>query len=145
MAHTDHVMRAPCQKPCIVKFWITLCLQKVQATRKGSANGVAFGVAQKEPSPFHVPKSEFDAGMLAFQNKVFGANAERVADVPPLPVASWNRKPGYLVRPPSPPHPLLSPYLQEPYDPRCSTHSVQIYLSARSDGEGAPQAKEQGL
>jgi len=51
---------------------------------------------EKEPSPFHVPKSEFDAGMLAFQNKVFGANAERVADVPPLPVASWNRKPGYL-------------------------------------------------
>ena len=39
----------------------------------------------------------FDAAALAAANRLHGCSAKCMADLPLLPAAPWNRRPGYLV------------------------------------------------
>jgi hypothetical protein len=53
---------------------------------------------QKEATPAHADLAAHDKATLATANAIFGQDAATIAELPVLPVAPWNRKPGYLVR-----------------------------------------------
>ena len=53
---------------------------------------------QKEACAEHVDLAAYDKATLAAANAIFGQNAATFAELPVLPVAPWNRQPGYLVR-----------------------------------------------
>ena len=52
---------------------------------------------QKEACAEHVDLAAYDKATLAAANAIFGQNAATFAELPVLPVAPWNRQPGYLV------------------------------------------------
>jgi hypothetical protein len=52
---------------------------------------------QKEACAEHVDLAAYDKATLAAANAIFGQNAVTFAELPVLPVAPWNRQPGYLV------------------------------------------------
>ena len=52
---------------------------------------------QKEACAEHVDLVAYDKATLAAANAIFGQNAATYAELPVLPVAPWNRQPGYLV------------------------------------------------
>ena len=64
----------------------------------GSQAGPGFKSAWPAPGSREEWLMKFDQGWLTFLKKVYGGNAQQVADVKLLPPAPWNRKPGYLVR-----------------------------------------------
>ncbi|KAK9868542.1 hypothetical protein WJX84_002546 [Apatococcus fuscideae] len=62
----------------------------------GSQAGPGFKSAWPAPGSREEWLMKFDQGWLTFLKKVYGGNAQQVADVKLLPPAPWNRKPGYL-------------------------------------------------
>lgn len=62
-----------------------------------SVDGSVIFPPQAEESAAHTDLAAHDKATLAAANAIFGRQAASFEELPLLPTAPWNRKPGYLV------------------------------------------------
>ena len=54
--------------------------------------------AQLTADPARTDPARYDAAMVQLCHRLFGGSSPSMAQMPLLPVAPWNQRPGYLVR-----------------------------------------------